>query len=232
MWQIKRNNLLPQLDILAMVPPKLGIPSSQYFRVSGNGETIELSAASYIGGEIKLTGKGTWPFDEDFFIDRLLFVPFCTAARELKDKHTFQFEKHGKQLLVVHGRRKVYFDSQPDVKGYGNVHRILKHVDNTIPISSELKDMLICGKSCAVSDAIAPHINCVYLQKSTNGVRVKLYATSDKVIYLGTGKLTEGKITASIPFPLYLISLLEVEGLKKIICSGKYIVLKFEHGIV
>src|SRR5208337_4869470 len=45
-------------------------------------------------------------------------------------------------------------------------------------------------------------------------------------------RLTQGKVTASIPFPLYLINLLENKSLKEIICAGKYIVLQFEHGMI
>ena len=232
MFQLKRNDIIPQLDILSMVPPKLGIPSSQYFWVRGNGSKVYLSGSSYVGGEISLKGKGTWPFKDDFYLDRSMFLPFIMAARELKDKHTFKFEKKGKQLVVTHGNRKVSFDSQPHVKGYGNAHRILKNMDTTIPISEDLKDMLVCGKNCAVSDSVVPELDCVYLQKSTSGVGIKLYASSEKVVYIGTGKLNEGKITASIPFPLYLINLLEAHGLKKILCAGKYVVLQFEHGLI
>src|ERR1039458_7409958 len=193
MWQTKRNDIIPQLEILNMVPPKLGIPSSEYFWLRGKGNKVLLSSASYIGGEVKLRGKGDWPFEDDFYIDRKMFLPFIMAARELKDKHTFQFEKKGKQLLVQHGSRKVVFDSQPRVKGYGNVSRILKRMENTIPVSEDLKNMLMCGKNCAVSDSVVPHLNCVYLQKSAHGVGIKLYASSDKIVYIGSGKLQEGK---------------------------------------
>lgn len=232
MWQVKRSDILPQLDILAMVPPKIGIPASEYFWVRGKGSKVLMSASSYVSGEISLRGKGDWPLDEAFYLDRRLFVPFIQAARELKDKHTFQFEKKGKQLVLRHGSRKVVFDSQLPVKGYGNASKIIKKTENTIPVSSDLKDMLLCGKNCAVSDSIVPYLNTVFLQKSTSGINVRLYAASDKVLYMGKGKLTEGKITASIPFPLYLINLLEADGLKKIICAGKYVVLQFEHGVV
>lgn len=235
MFELKRNDIIQQLDILSMVPPKLGIPSSEYFwvrSVKHKPYKILLSAASYIGGEIILKGKGKWPFASDFYLDRRMFVPFILAARELKDKHTFQFEKKGKQLIVRHGSRKVAFDSQPNIKGYGNATHILHRAENAIPLNEDLKDMLICGKNCAVSDSVVPHLNAVYLAKSSSGIAVKLYAASDKVLYMGSGKLTEGKVTASIPFPLYLINLLEAEGLKKIICAGKYIILQFNQGLI
>lgn len=232
MWQIKRNDVLKQLDIINMVPAKLGVPSSEYFWLHGKGTKLTLSASSYIGGEIILKGIGDWPFKDDFYLDRKMFMPFVTAARELKDKHTFQFERKGKQLVVRHGTRKVVFDSQPHVKGYGNAHKILKQMDSTIPVNEDLKDMLICGKHCAVSDSVVPHIDCVYLQKSSSGVGIRLYSSSTTVMYMGVGKLEDTKLKESIPFPLYLINLLEADGLKKIICAGKYIVLQFEHGII
>ena len=232
MWEIRRNEILKQLDIINMVPAKLGVPSSEYFWVRGKGTKVLFSAASYVGGEISLQGKGNWPFSKDFYLDRKMFLPFISAARELKDKHTFQFDRKGKQLVLRHGTRKVLFDSQEHVKGYGNVHKILKHMDNTISVNEDLKDMLICGKHCAVSDSVVPHLDCVYLQKSGSGVGIKLYSSSTTVMYMGVGKVEDTKLKESIPFPLYLINLLEADGLRKIICAGKYIILQFEHGII
>ena len=233
MWKIDRSKLLDGLTVLAMVPEKLGIPSSEFFWVRGKKNKVTLSVSSYISGEVTLEGIGDWPFKHDFFIDRRLFLPWCFAARELKNKNLFEFEKRKHQLLLSHGNRKVLLDSQSKVKGYGDTRKITSGSNNSIPISSELKEMLLCGKNCAVSDAVVPHLNCCYITKGTSGATaMEAYASSDKVYYLGSGKLEEGKIKASIPFPLFLISLLGVDGLKRISWIGNYVVLKFKQGII
>src|SRR6266404_9357298 len=103
MWEIKREDLLAGLQILDMVPEKLGIPSSEFFWVRGKGSEVRFSVASYISGEIVIKGKGEWPVHKDFFIDRRVFLPFVYAAREIKNKNLFQFEHKGKQLVIRHG---------------------------------------------------------------------------------------------------------------------------------
>jgi hypothetical protein len=89
MWEIRRNRLIRGLEILDMVPEKLGIPSSEFIWIRGKGSEITLSISSYIAGEIKLVGKGKWPVEKSFYIDRRTLLPFVYAAREIKDKHTF-----------------------------------------------------------------------------------------------------------------------------------------------
>lgn len=232
MWEISREKLLPVLEVLSLIPEKLGIPNSAYFWIRGNGSNIKINIASYLEAEVTLKGHGKWPFKQDFFLDRRTFLPFVNAAREIKDKHRFVFSAKKKQLIVTHGRRKSSFDSQEKIKGYGNASKILKDTANVIPISSDLKELLICGKNCAVNDSVVPHLSCVYITKGLKGVGVASYASSDKVHYVGMGKLGDGKIKTSIPFPLMLIPILEHKGLKRISWIGKYIVLRFKYGYI
>lgn len=231
MWEIRREDLLAGLQILDMVPVRLGIPSSEFFWMRGTGERVKMSVASYIAGEVVLTGQGKWPSDKDFFIDRRVLLPFVYAARELKNKNTFQFEIHKKQLIIRHGTRKAEFQSQSKVSGYSDLKKVLKEKRTSFPVSDSLRELLLCGRNCATSDAVLPHLNCVYIAKGTGSVAIKAYAASDKVFYLGTGKV-DGDIKTSIPFPLFLIDLLRADGLKKISWMGKYIVLQFEHGLI
>jgi hypothetical protein len=226
MWEIRRSKLIAGLDLLNLIPEKVGLSSSEFVHIYGHGETITLSVASYIMGEITLTGKGKWK--GDYFIDRRVLLPFVYASKELKNKNTFQFEAKKYQLIVKHGSRKAVLDSQKDVSGYGNLRKVLKEEESEIPINDDLKELLTCGANCAVSDAIVPHLNCVYVAK---GSVVETFAASDKVFYLGLGD-SKGKVKSSIPFPLFLINLLKEPTLQKISWRGKYIVLKFEKGII
>lgn len=229
MWTTKRNDLTAVLDIIAMIPEKLGLPSSEYIWIRGRGSKITMSVASYMSAEVKLEGKGDWPFKESFFLDRRSFVPWVRSAREHKDKHLFEFHKNENQLILRHGSRKVEFDNQKKIHGYGNLARIKKEAISTIPISKELRSLLNCGSNCAVSDTIQPHLNCVYTMGK--GKFVVSYAASDYVFFIGQGA-SDGEIKEKIPFPLFLINLLADEGIKKITYAEKYILLHFKHGIV
>lgn len=228
-WEISRHRLILGLNLLDMIPEKVGLSSSEFIWIRGKGDTITISVASYIMGEIQLTGKGSWP-KGDFYIDRRVLLPFIYASRELKNKNTFQFEIKKHQLLVRHGNRKAVFDSQKDVTGYGNLKRVMKEKETTIPVSDDLKELLSCGANCAVSDAIVPNLNCVYINK--NNVAIEAYAASDKVFFMGMGNIEKDKVKSSIPFPLFLINLLLEKSLNKVSWYGKYIVMHFDKGII
>ena len=229
MWEISRDRLIAGLKILELVPEKVGLSSSEFFWFRGKREEITISVASYIMGEITLTGKGEWPSKTDFYVDRRVLMPFITASLALKDKNTFQFTIHKKVLTVKHGSRSAEFISQRDIKGYGNIKKILKEPESEVPISDDLQELLSCGQNCAISDAVVPHLNCVFVNRGK--AVIEAYAASDKVFYMGLGSGAV-KVKTAIPFPLYLIDLLKEKTLKKISWRGKYIVLKFEKGII
>lgn len=228
MWEIRRSRLIAGLQLLDLIPEKVGLSSSEFVRITGHGEKITLSVASYIMGEINLVGKGSW--HGEYFIDRRVLLPFVYASKEIKDKNTFQFEQKKKQLIVRHGSRKAVLDNQKNVTGYGSLKSVMKEKEFEIPVSEDLQQLLTCGANCALSDAITPHLNCVFVAKGS--AAVEAYAASDKVYYLGMGNTKKSKVKSSIPFPLFLINLLQEPTLKKISWRGKYIVLQFEKGII
>jgi hypothetical protein len=230
MWEISRDRLLRRLKILDLVPEKVGLSSSEFYKIRGKGEKIVISVASYIMGEVTITGKGKWPTKRSFYIDRRVFTPFVNASLAIKNKNTFQFEIKGDMLIVRHGERKAKLASQQDVRGYGNLKKVLKEKESEVPMSDNLRTLLLCGQNCAVSDSIDPHLNCVYINKGK--MAIEAFASSDKIYYMGMGDSKQEKVKASIPFPLLLIKLLTEETLEKISWRGNYIVLKFDKGII
>src|SRR5271155_3716555 len=111
MWEIRRSKLIAGLNLLDLIPEKVGLSASEFVWMRGKGDKVIISVASYIMGEITLQGKGTWP-KGDLFIDRRVLLPFVYASKELKNKNTFQFEVKKHQLIVRHGNRKAVLDSQ------------------------------------------------------------------------------------------------------------------------
>ena len=229
MWEIKSSNFIRCLNVLDHVPEKVGLSSSEFFRIQGKKDKVIISVASYVMGEITLDGTGTWPTDKTLYIDRRVFLPFIYKAKEIKNKHRFKFTYKKNQLTVEHGSRTAVFESQKDISGYADLSKVLKEKENVIPVSDELHALLTCGQNCAVSDAIVPHINCVFIDKGN--IAIEAFAASEKVFYMGVGNI-KGKIGTSIPFPLMLVKLLTEESLEKISWRGKYVVMHFKHGIV
>lgn len=230
MWQIRRDRLIKGLQLLDLIPEKVGLSSSEFFWIRGRGDKVTFAVASYIMGEVQVIGHGEWPVKGDYFIDRRVFLPFVYASKEIKNRHTFKFTAKKDQLIVRHGSRKAVFISQKDVQGYGNLKSILRKESTTIPISQDLKALLLCGRKCAIADDIVPHLNCVFVSKLTKSVEA--YAVSDRIFFLGTGAIKEKGLKSSIPFPLFLIDLLTDPTLKEVSWRGKYILFKFKRGLI
>lgn len=229
MWEIKSSRLISGLNLLDLVGEKVGLSSSEFFWVHGKKDKVTFSVASYIMGEVTFIGHGEWP-KGDFFIDRRVFLPFVYASKAIKNKATFQFEVHKRKLIVRHGSRKAEFLSQKDVRGYGQLKKIMKEEESEIQISDDMKALLLCGKNCAVTDAVVPHLNCCYVSKGA--VSMEVSAASDRIFFLGVGTDKSKKIKQSIPFPLFMIDMLNEPTLKKVSWRGKYIVCTFERGVI
>jgi hypothetical protein len=228
MWTIRRSRLISALHLLDLIPEKVGLSSSEFLWIRGKGSKITIAVASYIMGEVGINGDGKW--EGEFFIDRRLFTPFVYASRALKNKALFEFTFHKKQLTVKHGSRSAEFQSQQDIVGYGDLKRILKEKESVVPITDDVRALLTCGQNCAVSDTMVPYLSCVYLRKGS--AAIKAYAASDRVYYFGTGDPEKSKLKSSIPFPLQMIRLLTETGLKSVNWIGKYVVLKFDRGVL
>ena len=231
MWEIRRSKLIKKLTLLDLIQEKVGLSSSEFFRIRGKGDKVIISTASYAMGEVTIIGKGKWPSKHSLYIDRRVFLPFIYASKEIKNRHPFRFTVEKASLNVQHGSRSGQFLSQNDVKGYGSLHRLLKEKESSIPVSDDMLTLLRCGQNCAVSDAIEPKLNCVFVDKGR--MVVETFAASARMYFMGTGSIgKKDKIRHAIPFPLTLIPFLSEESLKKVCWRGKCIVLEFEDGYI
>lgn len=226
-WQVSRETLLQTLEILEQVPARLGITSSEFYRVNKleNGKTRWTIAADATG-TLDVAGTGVWPIPGSyFFLNRKVFTPFVQVAKELKNKSPFEFTLNGKSVIVRHGRRKAVFHSQPTVEGYAD--KLSGNSLNRIELSDHAKGLVYCARDCASGDSLTPELNCVYVSPGKSTINV--YASNQKIQYRAHSKTTE-QFKEAIPLPLFLVTLLGSRYLKAIEWKKGLVVLRFPGG--
>jgi len=217
--QIKRESLLRVVEILSMVNQRAGIPPSEYVRIIAGKKKVDFYLSSDALCRVEAEKDGDWPVKSPYFVDRNLFMPFIQAAKTIKSVKDFEFEEVDKQLMITHGRRKITFTDLPPVTGYGKIEIPDDAVE--INLTEEQRALMRCAESCATSDPITPHLNCVYITE--DGL---VLASNQLVIFHGTTR----KFKNAIPMPLYLLSMLELEGANKLVFTEKFVVLKMDRG--
>lgn len=217
---IKKDDLVRVSELLSLIPQRSGVPPSDYIRIEKGKKSLICSLSSDVVGKFSLDVDGEWPVESPYFVDRSLFFPFVLAAKDMKLKKDFMFAKtKGDSLLMKHGRRRVVFAKMPPVTGYGKIPTDATGFELTL--TDGQKEMVRCAESCATTDPITPHLNCVYV--TDKGL---VLASNQIVIFSAKTK----KFQHSVPMPLYLLKLLDVKGATKLLFSEKYVVLKLDCG--
>jgi len=226
-WQVSRETLLRTLEILEQVPARLGITSSEFYRVERiSNRVTRWTLASDATGSLDVAGTGEWPKPAGaFFLNRKTFTPFVQVAKEIKNKAPFVFKLNGKALIVRHGRRKAVFNSQPTVDGYPE--KLSSNSLNRVELSDHAKGLIYCARDCASGDQLTPELHCVYVQPRKNSIHV--FARNQRVQYRASFKTTID-VPEAFPFPLFLVTLLESKYLKAIEWKKGLLVLQFPGG--
>jgi len=222
-WQVDKDKLLKTIDILALVPPNPGVPSSEFFKVIRKENVLTLSVASVVTGQVKLAGTGTFPFKR-FYLDRKLFIPFVQASKDLQTSSPFVFEAvDEKTLLVIHGSRRAQFCAQEKITGYGIAPK--DALLDKVVLDKTTRNLIYCARDIAPNDPSTPHLNCVFAQP--NGTGLDIFATNQKVIFHGHA---EARARVKIPFPLNLVPLLGSDALNEIHWRETIVSLNFDNG--
>lgn len=224
-WVIDSEELIKRLSILELVTAKLGVPSSEFYKIDnlGNGKT-RWSISSEATGVIKIQGEGEWPHPKSFHLDRRMMVPFVMVAKNLRKKAPFAFQFQGKQLIVTQGRRRAEFLATSVVEGYsGSSAGVL--VDK-LGISEFTRNLIYCARNCATPDSLKPEMNCVYVEPTKEGLDI--LATNETIMYRARSKAAQ--IKEAVPFPLFLVTLLNSDGLKAIEWKKNLVALRYQQG--
>lgn len=224
---VAKEKLLNAVEVLDLVPSRPGITSSEFIRIDKTKTGIKLSLASEVLGTVEIKAKGNWPCKSPFFIDRRLVVPFLMVVRESRSKSAFEFneeeiikrKKKETVLQIRQGRRVGNFTQLPTVSGYGTIVVEGKEVKFT----DAQKALIACAQSCSTPDPAMPQLNCVYV--TSKGL---VLAYNQIAMFAGQ----TDKFKQSIPFPLFLLSLIGDKRQPKIRLSNKRALLEFDEGTI
>jgi DNA polymerase III sliding clamp (beta) subunit (PCNA family) len=224
-WIVNRDEIINAVDDLSLVPSRPGIVTSEYIRVTSSKNKIRMSMTSEISGYSEATGKGRWPFDKTIYIDRRIFDPFITTAKNIKSKAEFIFSKSGKnELSISNGHRKVKLSCSDKKSGYNELGKTSGH---EVKVEKALSTLLLAAKHCAETETAEPEKNCVYARKS--GKYLILYATTG-ILNIRCKIKNKLYLKEPLPFPLYIIDLLSSDRLVGIESTKHDVVLDFKSG--
>lgn len=207
--KISGKKLKRTCDLLNLVPPTPGVPSSMFvsFATIEKGLDLRLSADVSVstclaGAELKLKTPCA--------VDRRVLFPF------IREEGEYDLDIKDNQLWIREGRRKAELRTVKIEWSYGDWDG---QKVKSLKITPELMDAIRCAKYCASSDPILPELNCVWLEF---GDRTFTFASNDLIMCCNRGKRVESA-TTGVAFPLALIDVLSAEDISEVMI-GKGVV--------
>lgn len=221
---IKREELIQAIDLLTMIPSRPGIGTSEFICFHHSKNNLKLMMTSEVSGYAELK-VSQWPFDKDIYIDRRLFDPFVSAAKNISSKSNFEFSKsESKELTVINGSRKGKFTCADRKKGYDNLKFTGSH---EVKAERHLNELILAAKHCAEQETAVPELGCVYLVRKQK--ELLIYATNSLLVFRAEVK-SKLKLKQPLPFPIYLIDMLADNRLVGIEATKHEVILDFGIG--
>lgn len=225
-WQVPKDALEGACKIISNVPPRNGIKSSEYIKVSKAGKdgAYFMLTSDLLSRALIRTGE-EFPFTDEFFLDRRLFLPFIEAGMETKSSSYEFIVKEDGKLIVKHGNRRAQYERLKPVSGYEDVPDIAKA--KSASIDKRWIDLVDVAHDCATDDPITPHLNCVYINPRKKHLEV--YSSNGLVIFRGRTD-SQKTLTEAIAFPLLLIDSLRLDNATKMLWTSKVALVEFPKG--
>lgn len=197
-----------------LVPSRAGISTSEFIRLHCHKGRLRMSLAAEIYGTMTAAIDPPVMEEWEFFVDRGTFIPFVTAATELRQKAPFEFKydpgkKGNSQLAVRCGRRRGVFQSATEITGYTAPK---EDVGFKLKLTANQQLILNLAVKYATSDPTIAHLNCVYLQRG------KAIIASNQ---LAAFWMEDPVVPMSAPLPLLLLAVSERADVRELIVSQK-----------
>lgn len=215
--------------MLDLIPTQPGVQSSDFYMLEAGEEKgrVRACVAANAVANVILGGTGEWPYKEPFFLERRVFASWAGVAKEIRNKAEFEFTDNGGALVVVHGGRRLVFNSQAAVVGYARLAKL--KTPSKLALTPEILSLIECANTCAASEMQAPELACVYMLPTERGV--KLLASNQKVVFRAFGTLAE-PLKGDLPFPAEMMAVARADGLKSLLWSEGCVVGRFANGYV
>jgi hypothetical protein len=225
-WIVSKESLENAIALIENVPTRNGIKSSEFIKVSRlKKEAVALSLASDLAGKVVISTGEEFPFVDDLFLDRRLFVPFVVKGKETKASD-YVFIDKGDSFIVRHGSRRAVYAKIKTIAGYEDP----KDLDsaNKAIINKKWLGIIDCAETCASPDPITPSLNCVFIRQT--GKYVEALAGNQRLAFYGRAQVEKIIFPKPIAFPLLLVPSLLFQGASKLLWTDKLAVVDFPKG--
>lgn len=224
-WQVPKEALETVVALLENIPARNKVKSSEFIKVSKQGKDgASFHLSSVLGGKAALRTGEPFPFENDLFLDRRLFVPFVAGGKESKSSD-YIFIGNESTLTVKHGHRKAVYTYAIAIPGYEEPTNLEKA--NVVAIGKKWTSIIDCAENCATDDPITPSLNCVYVMQT--GKHVEAMSSNQRLVFYGRAE-ADKKPFADIAFPLGLVGALRSEGAAKLTWTNKVAIVEFPKG--
>ncbi len=227
-WAINKDILEAAIDILTNVPARNGIKSSEYIKISKAGKDgVTLTLTSDLMAQATVRTGDPFPFKEELYLDRRLFLPFVAGGKESNASGYVFTQKNIGMLYVQHGTRRAVYQKLKPVAGYEDAPDMEKA--KAASLDKRWIELVKAAADCATDDPVIGQLNCVYINPTESHLEIM---SSNSIVVFRAKTEIEKNLNTSIAFPLLLIDVLGQQKAKRLSWTSKVAMIEFSKGKV
>src|ERR1700761_2823842 len=156
-WIVSKELLENTVALIDSVPVRNGIKSSEFIRISKLGkDSAVFSLTSDMAAKAIVHTGEEYPFEDEMFLDRRIFIPFVNKGKESQAKD-YMFIEKGEQIILKHGGRRAEYAKAKDITGYEDPKKL--EDASIVAIGRKWTSLVDCAENCATPDPITPSLN-------------------------------------------------------------------------
>ncbi len=193
--KVLAQDLIRAIEILALVPERAGVLSSEILRIVGDTKELRL----YLASELK--GQSTVPLKEpgeafEVYIERSKFFAFVNVAKggkgnTLLDLTYTEGANKERTFTMKSGRRKAVFSGNDAASGYADIARSKKATQ--VNLTNTQLSLLAVAAKYATADFSSAELIGVHLLGTEGAIAASLHGRINF--------FAETKLTVSSPIP-------------------------------
>lgn len=211
--EVEKKDLINAVDVLALVPQRAGVPSSDFVKVTPRNKIIEMSLSSTVTAVVRVRYSGSLALKESIFVDKGLFQAYVQSGKTWKGNFRMLVEE-GKWCIRQGSRHAELSIRTEPLGGYGSWQE--RNGLKEIKLSEQLRKLLLASNNCSTADPSLPQLNCVYI-----GGKLVL-STNQISLFVG---IRDKEDSLRIPFPVGIIPLLGDDMVRGVGIEGDRVIL-------
>jgi len=164
---VNKASLISAVTLLSKVPARVGITSSEYYKLTFSKSQLIVSLTAEVFGDQTVTVETAGITELNFFVDRKTLEPFLAAFQNSQSEKPFLFthRKAGESetLTVKCGVRKAEFTQAKEVGGYGKEPKVSG--SKITSMTDSFVDAISLARSYGSQDPTMGELNGIRIEK-------------------------------------------------------------------